>query len=64
MIIVPIRICAGEGSQMELWHDAEELIRSIEDWKRMGFDHILFGDLSADCDAGLKVFEDVLIYVT
>ena len=54
---------AGEGSQMELWHSAEDIIRKFEDWKRLGFNHIIFGNFSADCDAGLRVFEDVLPHV-
>lgn len=54
---------AGEGSQMELWHSAEDIIKHIEEWKRLGFDHLIFGNFSADCDAGLKVFADVLPHV-
>jgi alkanesulfonate monooxygenase SsuD/methylene tetrahydromethanopterin reductase-like flavin-dependent oxidoreductase (luciferase family) len=54
---------AGEGSQMELWYSAEDIIKRIEEWKRLGFDHLIFGNFSADCDAGLKVFADVLPYV-
>ncbi|MDD1709467.1 MAG: LLM class flavin-dependent oxidoreductase [Methanoregulaceae archaeon] len=54
---------AGEGSQMELWHNAEDIIRRIEEWKRLGFDHIIFGNFSADCNAGLRVFQDVLPHV-
>lgn len=55
---------AGAGSQMELWHSAEEIIKRIEEWKRLGFDHIIFGNFSADCDAGLRVFADVFPHVT
>jgi G6PDH family F420-dependent oxidoreductase len=55
---------AGEGSQMELWHSAEDIIQKIEGWKRMGFDHLIFGNFSADCDAGLAVFREVLPHVT
>jgi len=54
---------AGEGSQMELWHSAEDIIRRIEEWKRLGFDHLIFGNFSGDCEAGLRVFEDVLPHV-
>jgi hypothetical protein len=54
---------AGAGSQMELWHCAEDIIRRIEELKGMGFDHIIFGNFSADCDAGLRVFEEVLPHV-
>jgi G6PDH family F420-dependent oxidoreductase len=54
---------AGEGSQMELWHSPEEIIKRIEVWKRLGFDHIIFGNFSADCDAGLRVFKDVLPHI-
>jgi len=54
---------AGEGSQMELWHSAEDIIQRIEEWKRLGFDHLIFGNFSADCEAGLRVFEDVLPHV-
>lgn len=55
---------AGAGSQMELWDSAEDIIQRIEDWKRLGFDHIIFGNFSADCDAGLAVFADVIPHVT
>jgi len=54
---------AGEGSQMELWHSAEDIIQRIEEWRRLGFDHLIFGNFSADCEAGLRVFEDVLPHV-
>ena len=54
---------AGEGSQMELWHSPEDIIRRIEEWKRLGFDHLIFGNFSADCDAGLRVFDKVLPHV-
>ncbi|MDD1712914.1 MAG: LLM class flavin-dependent oxidoreductase [Methanoregulaceae archaeon] len=54
---------AGAGSQMELWHSAEDIIKRIEELKGMGFDHIIFGNFSADCDAGLRVFGEVLPHV-
>ncbi|HNB02885.1 MAG: LLM class flavin-dependent oxidoreductase [Methanomicrobiales archaeon] len=54
---------AGEGSQMELWHSPEDIIGRIEEWKRLGFDHLIFGNFSADCDAGLRVFDKVLPHV-
>ncbi|HPW10073.1 MAG TPA: hypothetical protein PK154_03055 [Methanoregulaceae archaeon] len=54
---------AGEGSQMELWHSPEDIIRRIEEWKRLGFDHLIFGNFSADCDGGLRVFDKVLPHV-
>ena len=54
---------AGEGSQMELWYNAEDIIQRIEEWKRLGFDHLIFGNFSSDCEAGLRVFEDVLPHV-
>jgi G6PDH family F420-dependent oxidoreductase len=55
---------AGAGSQMELWHNAEDIIQKIDDWKRLGFDHLIFGNFSADCDAGLAVFNEVLPHVS
>jgi G6PDH family F420-dependent oxidoreductase len=54
---------AGEGTQTELWHTAEDIIKRIEELKRIGFDHVIFGNFSIDGDAGLKVFEEVLQHV-
>lgn len=54
---------AGEGSQTELWHSPEDIIKRIEGLKGIGFDHIIFGNFSIEGDAWLKVFEDVLPHV-
>jgi hypothetical protein len=44
-------------------HNAEEVIKKIEELKRIGFDHIIFNNMSMDGELGVKVFKDVLPHV-
>ncbi len=50
-------------SEVLVGHRAEDFIRRIEELKAIGFDHIIFGNMSMDGDSGVKVFEDVLPHV-
>jgi len=53
---------AGEGGLM-LWHNAEDIIKRIEELKGIGFNHIILSNFSVDGYRGLKVFDDVLPHV-
>ncbi|MGZ4885202.1 MAG: LLM class flavin-dependent oxidoreductase [Halobacteriota archaeon] len=51
-------------SEVLIGHTAEDFIRRIEELQAIGFDHIIFGNMSMDGDLGVKVFEDILPHVT
>jgi predicted HAD superfamily phosphohydrolase YqeG len=50
-------------SEVLIGHSAEDFIRRIEELKAVGFDHLIFGNMSLDGDSDVKVFEDVLPHV-
>ena len=50
-------------SEVLIGHSAEDFIRRIEELKAVGFDHLIFGNMSMDGDSGVKVFEDILPHV-
>lgn len=56
---------AGAATQMMLLHSAEDIIKTTEELTRLGFNHIIFGNMTTlpDERASLKVFEDVLPHV-
>ena len=46
-----------------LAHGAEDFIKQIKELKKIGFNHIIYGNMSMDGDLSLKVFEDVLPHI-
>ncbi len=50
-------------SEVLIGHSAEDFIMRIEELKAVGFNHIIFGNMSMDGDSGVKVFADVLPHV-
>lgn len=56
---------AGEGTQVELWHSAEDIIKQIEELKKIGFDHVILGNVTLFPDEGprLKIFRDVFPHI-
>jgi hypothetical protein len=41
----------------------EDFIKRVEKFKEIGFDHVVFINMSADPHLGVKIFEDVLPHV-
>jgi alkanesulfonate monooxygenase SsuD/methylene tetrahydromethanopterin reductase-like flavin-dependent oxidoreductase (luciferase family) len=61
--VVPEDIKMEAISEVLIGHSAEDYIKRIEELRALGFDHIIFGNMSLDGDSGIKVFEDVLPHV-
>jgi G6PDH family F420-dependent oxidoreductase len=61
--VVPEDIKMEVISEVLIGHTAEDYIKRVEELKAVGFDHIIFGNMSLDGDSGIKVFNDVLPYV-
>ena len=41
----------------------EDFIKRVEKFKEIGFDHVVFINMSADPHLGVEIFEDVLPHV-
>lgn len=61
--ILPEDIKMEVISEVLIGHSAEDYIKRVEELKAVGFDHIIFGNMSLDGDSGIKVFEEVLPHV-
>ena len=57
------KIEVAREAEVLVGHSAEDFIKRIEELKAIGFDHVIFGNMSVDGDLGVKVFEDVLPHV-
>jgi hypothetical protein len=61
---------AFSSGVISLFHSAEDFIKKIEEWKRMGYDHIAIGNntpgytaAGLDADLSIKIWEDVFPHV-
>jgi hypothetical protein len=57
---------AFSGGVISIFHNTEDFIRKIEEYKRMGYNHIAIGNAtfpSLDQAASLTVWKDVLPHV-
>jgi G6PDH family F420-dependent oxidoreductase len=61
--VVPEDIKMEVISEVLIGRVPEDYIKRVEQLRAVGFDHIIFGNMSLDGDSGIKVFEDVLPHV-
>jgi G6PDH family F420-dependent oxidoreductase len=57
------KIEVAEEVQVLVASSTEDFIKRVEKFKEIGFDHVVFINMSADPHLGVKIFEDVLPHV-
>ena len=57
------KIEVAKDADILVAQSAEDFITKIEGLRRLGFDHIIFNNMSVDGESGVKVFKDVLPHV-